>query len=69
MTNAEYIRNMRDEKLAAWLWNRIDDNVFCREMCADKQPHTWCWKSPLVEKCADKMLEWLQQEHKEREVE
>ena len=65
MTNAEYIRNMSDEKLAAWLWNHIDHDVFCEKMCADKQSHTWCWESPSVEKCADKILEWPRQEHEE----
>ena len=65
MTNAEYIRKMSDEKLAAWLWNHIDDDVFCGEMCADEQSHTWCWEPPSVEKCANKILEWLRQEHKD----
>jgi hypothetical protein len=65
MTNAEYIRNMSDEKLAAWLWNHMGHDVFCGEMCADKQSHTWCWEPPSVEKCADKILEWLRQEHEE----
>jgi hypothetical protein len=54
---------MSDEKLAAWLWNHMDDDVFCGEMCADEQSHTWCWEPPSVEKCGDKILEWLRQEH------
>ena len=66
MTNADKIRSMSDEKLAAWLWNHIDRDVFCEEMCADKQSHTWCWESPQDENGADKIFEWMRTEHEER---
>ena len=33
MTNADKIRSMSDEKLAAWLWNRVGFTTYCNEMC------------------------------------
>ena len=62
MNNAEYLRNLSDEKLAAWLWNHIDFNTFCCEMC---QSTAICNMQPLVLDCANEMMVWLQQEHKE----
>ena len=62
MTNADKIRSMNDEKLAAWLWNHIDSDIFCLEMCPAKNNHD-CSKSTYD--CATGMMEWLKQEHKE----
>ena len=61
MTNAEYLRNLSDKKLAAWLWNYIDSDIFCREMCPARNNHD-CSKSTYD--CAAGMMEWLQQERK-----
>ena len=64
MTNADKIRSMSDEKLAAWLWNRVDFSTYCNEMCLF-MTGTICRKRPAVDSCADGMLEWLRQEHEE----
>ena len=61
MNNRERLANMSDEKLAAWLWNHIDSDIFCREMCHAKNNHD-CSKSTYD--CATGMREWLKQEHK-----
>jgi hypothetical protein len=63
MTNAEYIRNMSDEKLAAWLWNHMGHDVFCEKMCP--KTHSLCRESASVYRCADCINVWLRQEHEE----
>ena len=52
---------MTDEKLAAWLWNHINWQQYCRDMCPRK---AGCRSIISTSVCASGMVKWLQQEHK-----
>ena len=61
MTNRERLANMSDEKLAAWLWNHINWQQYCRDMCPRK---AGCRSIISTSVCASGMVKWLKQEHK-----
>lgn len=62
MTNAEYLRNLSDEKLAEWLGEHDDQWYFCNTACPYNNGIA-CTMS--IQSCEEGRLKWLKQEHEE----